>query len=261
MSLPGTKTAGNSVKPRTYTQGNTSQRPDSYHSSLQQSTPSGGSTSKVPNKSGLKLDLGRHSMNIEERVDSILEGKGSAQACDDSKDFIRSQTLSDLHNMALQEQMAACQASGSQSTLTSETSHSGGAKLLHSSHKPQHYTPHHNNTNNNQNTDYGSAGGGQDNRTRDGLGSPIWKPRTPAAAANIPNPLYASISSTTQSRQSSSHYQQPTQPQVLPHSTSTTSSQVYASSAYGNYASIVFDDKNRAVLLTPPRNAMSDTDC
>ena len=69
---------------------------------------------------------------------------------------------------------------------------------------------------------------------RDSAGSPIWKPRH-----NIMSPA-TNAKSRTQ-----------------PHSTEQT---LYTGSAYGNYASIVFDDKNSAVLLTPPNAALFDYD-
>ena len=98
-------------------------------------------------------DVMRYSVNIEERVDSILERSGC--------DVTRSHTLTDLNNVDLTSSVHVT-TSGSQSTIGSDASSrdSASARLVQSSGDPRQFT-----------SQTALVCGGSD------LASPVWKPR------------------------------------------------------------------------------------
>jgi len=160
----------------------------------------------------LTSDMVRHSMDVEDKVQG-LNGQSN-----ESSFRTRSQTLTDL-NIIAQDSQSGCYPTGSQSTISSERG-SSSAKLLHSSNNPSNYS--------------------SQTLNKDGLGSPIWKPR------------HSSRKSTTARSPVSSEEK-------------SLESQVFSGSAYGDYSNIVYDDKHSAVLLTPPNTACiiehEDTEC
>lgn len=140
MSFPGLKQAPkNRISGQYIPHGN--KRPDNLP---------GNAPWSIGKKKGkqLKQEMARHSMDFEDKFNALDAGT----------DFrTRSRTFSDLNNMDLQQESGDPYASGSQSTIASETTRNASAKLLHSSNNPVNYS----------NT----------NIHKDTLGSPIWKPR------------------------------------------------------------------------------------
>lgn len=193
-------------------------------------------------KASLKGDVMRYSMNIEDRVDSILES-----AAIQPGDFTRSHTLTDLNDVDLQLQpTSGPYASGSQSTLGSDNSRtSAAARLVRTSNDPNNYSSQ------NIHTD-----------SRQQLGSPVWKPR------HSTKPL---LSPTAQSHLPSGggggaqrpHTKQLNLQQRHSDSSVYSSGGASTSAAYGNYAHVVYDDKNSALLLAHPNTTLGvdDTDC
>ena len=258
MSIPGGggrtgSSSSNGVKSRTNTSGHMtngqSQRPTSLTPVIPQSAS--GFASRTANKKrskqfkgGAGSDIMRYSMNIEESVDSILESQ-DGHLSGVGGDFTRSHTLTDLNDMDLQQHVSgSAYQSGSQSTIASENSRSSGAtataKLLHTSNNPTNYS--------NQNIH------------KDSLGSPVWKPRH----ANVPLvPASGQTSSGVQGpappHSQALHVRQQQLLQQRHSDSSMYAATSSAAAAYGNYSNIVYDDKNSAVLLTPP-NATFDYD-
>ena len=185
----------------------------------------------------------RYSMNIEERVDSILE------TADDLHpgDFTRSHTLTDLNDVDLQQSVASGPyASGSQSTLGSDNSSrtsgcasstAAAAKLVHTSNNPSNYS--------------------NQNLHKDSLSSPVWKPRHSSAKV--------SANAHAQGSLQGSHTKQFTsqQQQQQRHSDGSMYSSGLMAARGANYPSVVYDDRNTAVLLTHPNTTLNvdDTDC
>lgn len=155
----------------------------------------------------------RHSMDIDDRVNPNEESN--------LQDFrTRSQTLTDLNNMSLEESQQGTYQSGSQSTIASERS-SNAAKLLHSSHNPGNF--------NSSQTIH-----------KDGLGSPIWKPRH----ANLPPKKHVTLRETVSDERP------------------TLESAVFSGSAYGDYS--IYDEPRRTGHNLPPPGShprSDDTDC
>ncbi len=75
------------------------------------------------------------------------------------------------------------------------------------------------------------------NIARDSLGSPIWKPRHGSSSSSSKKAVKSPGS----------------------HEERTLEASIYGSSAYGDYSHVVYDEKHKSVLLTPP-NATYDID-
>ena len=220
MSLPGTKV-------KTSPPGGTPQSQTQSEQNLQQDImPYGskrpdtlvmrsGAKSKV--KHPLKAELSRHSMD----GDNSNPPTESEPIGPDLR--TRSQTLTDLNAADLQ--YTNCP-SGSQSTIASDSRNS--AKLVHASKNPTSYANNH------------------QPPQRDGLGSPIWKPRNATKRATVRSP---------------SNEEKGLEPGV------------FSGSAYGDYSNVVYDSnhgnhgnqerKHSSVMLSHPNAYFEheDTEC
>lgn len=214
MSIPGPRSQGPPHK-----------RPDTLPGPPASPQGSVGSSVSVGKKKGklIRGELGggvRHSMDIDDKLMDSAIGT-------------RSRTLTDLNKM----DDGGGYPSGSQSTIASEASRSS-ARLLHASNTPHNYTPPTQNT----------------TKEKDGLGSPIWKPRHagPAGVKKTRPGQPAAI----EERHEFHHHHHPV---------------VSGVSAYGDYSNIVYDDKNTSraaaaaasVMMQHPNAYVEyeDTDC
>jgi len=212
MSLPGTKVKVSPSGPPSSSQTKSQQNLQQYipYSSRRPESLVMRDVEKPKGKHTKGGEPSRHSMDVEEKnAPSHYECVGP--------DFrTRSQTLTDLNTSDLQSTNCP---SGSQSTIASESRSS--AKLVHASKNP---------------TSYGGGPTGQ----RDGLGSPIWKPRHASKRAVVRSP-----SGEDKGLEAG----------------------VFSSSAYGDYSNVVYDkndeSKHSSVLLTHPNACFEheDTEC
>ena len=169
----------------------------------------------------IKVDLARHSMDLEDKFSTTDPGNGSGGSSSGSNtghpsslglgpDFrTRSRTFSDLNNVDLAAELG-CDPGGSQSTLASERG-STSAKLLHSSHNPSNYSS-------------------STTLHKDSLGSPIWKPRNAKKHVTV---------------------RSPGEERAL-------EANIFAGSAYGDYSEILYDEP-RSLMVgggNPPYDQM-----
>lgn len=213
MSLPGQKVQAK-AKVSPIEQQSLNQQYIPYGGKRPESLSMRGSLTKKKGKQ-LKGDIVRHSMDVDDRVNPA--------PLEDTTDFrTRSQTLTDLNNMDLQYPNSQGgngnghgYPSGSQSTIASDSRNS--AKLIQASNNPVNYS--------NQNV-----------VQKDGLGSPIWKPRHAQKKVTVRSPSEGK----------------------------TLESAVFSGSAYGDYSDVVYDNVNKhSMLLRHPNTYFEheDTEC
>ena len=233
MSIPGPRGSGpphqQQHQPNHIPNGGAgNKRPDTLPGTTSPQGTVSQSTASVGKKKGklIRGELGtRHSMDID---DKLMEPSSIGT---------RSRTLTDLNKMDLTD--TGGYPSGSQSTIASEASRSS-ARLLHASNTPHNYSVSQ------------LGGSSSTSKEKDGLGSPIWKPRH---AGKKPNVGSRGQHYVIEERQE--------------HSCPVTSG---ASSAYGNYSNIVYDDKSQCMsaaasaasaMMQHPNTYVEyeDTDC
>ena len=158
-------------------------------------------------------EINRHSMEVDDNHSINSQGSDNFRT--------RSQTLGDLKSIDSIETQRQ-NSSGSQSTIGSG-SQTGSAKLLHSSNNPTNF-----------------------NSTstvvhKDGLGSPVWKPRHSPGKPPLHHPM------------------SPSREEKKLEST------VFTGQAYGDYSNIMYDERQGANILMAPPNALyfeyEDTEC